>query len=90
MGLSRFIYESKGVGSKTFLHATAPRNGIDSGIYEIKSQNVSWADAACGISLCGSGLTACIKDGELVCVLDKKHWDVVAYKIINPFFSIKF
>ena len=31
---------------------------IDSGISEMKSQNVSWADAACGISLCDSRFTA--------------------------------
>lgn len=30
---------------------------IASGINEMKSQNVSYADAACGISLFGSGLT---------------------------------
>ena len=31
---------------------------VDSGVSEMKSQKVSWAEAACGISLCGSGLTA--------------------------------
>jgi hypothetical protein len=29
-----------------------------SGISETKSQNVSCAEAACGIALCGSGFTA--------------------------------
>ncbi len=39
---------------------------IDSGMSEMKSQNVSCADAACGISLCGSGFTAWIRSGNLM------------------------
>ncbi len=39
---------------------------IDSGISEMKSQKVSCADAACGISLCGSGLTAWIRSGNFI------------------------
>jgi hypothetical protein len=38
----------------------------DSGVSETKSQNVSWADAACGISLCGSGFTAWTRSGNLI------------------------
>ena len=37
---------------------------IDSGITDTKSQNVSWADAAWGISLWGSGFTAWIRSGN--------------------------
>ena len=45
---------------------------IDSGISEMKSQNVSCAEAACGISLCGSGLTAWIRSGNLTASWMKK------------------
>ncbi|MMZ71583.1 hypothetical protein D1872_350410 [compost metagenome] len=38
----------------------------DSGTSETKSQNVSWAEPPVGISLCGSGLTACTKSGNLI------------------------
>ena len=37
-----------------------------SGVSETKSQNVSCADAACGISLLGSGFTAWIRSGNLI------------------------
>ena len=36
----------------------------DSVCNETKSQNESWALDACGISLCGSGFTACTKSGN--------------------------
>ncbi len=39
---------------------------IDSGISEMKSQNVSWALAACGKPRSGSGLTACTRSGNLM------------------------
>ncbi len=39
---------------------------IDSGISEMKSQKVSCAEAACGISLFGSGFTACTRSGNLI------------------------
>ena len=45
---------------------------IDSGMSEMKSQNVSCADAACGISLCGSGFTAWIRSGNLTASWMKK------------------
>ena len=45
---------------------------IDSGISEMKSQNVSCAEAACGISLCGSGFTAWIRSGNLIASWMKK------------------
>ena len=54
---------------------------IDSGMSEMKSQNVSCAEAACGISLCGSGFTAWIEVGELDGVLDEEHRDVVADQV---------
>ncbi|MNJ66649.1 hypothetical protein D3C77_627410 [compost metagenome] len=38
----------------------------DSGVSETKSQKLSCADCACGISLCGSGFTACTKSGNLM------------------------
>ena len=38
----------------------------DSGWSETKSQSVSCADGACGISLCGSGFTAWTKSGNLM------------------------
>ena len=37
-----------------------------SGVSETKSQNVSCADCACGISLCGSGFTAWMRSGNLL------------------------
>jgi hypothetical protein len=39
---------------------------VDSGVSDTKSQNVSWADPACGISLCGSGFTAWTRSGNLI------------------------
>ena len=39
---------------------------VDSGIKEMKSQKVSWALPACGIALCGSGLTACTRSGNFI------------------------
>ncbi len=45
---------------------------VDSGVSEQKSQNVSCADEACGISLRGSGLTACTKSGNLIASWMKK------------------
>ncbi len=39
---------------------------VDSGISETKSQKVSWAEAACGMALCGSGLTAWIRSGNFM------------------------
>ncbi len=39
---------------------------VASGASEMKSQNVSCADDACGISLRGSGFTACTKSGNLI------------------------
>ena len=37
-----------------------------SGCRETKSQKVSWADCACGISRSGSGFTAWTKSGNLM------------------------
>ncbi|SLH05133.1 Uncharacterised protein [Mycobacteroides abscessus subsp. abscessus] len=37
-----------------------------SGCSDTKSHRVSCAEAACGISLCGSGFTACTKSGNLM------------------------
>ena len=37
-----------------------------SGCSDTKSHSVLWADAACGISLCGSGFTAWTKSGNLM------------------------
>ena len=45
---------------------------MDSGINETKSQNVSWAEAAWGISLCGSGLTAWMRSGNFTASWMKK------------------
>ena len=45
---------------------------IDSGISEMKSQNVSCAEAACGISLSGSGFTAWTRSGNLIASWMKK------------------
>ena len=45
---------------------------IDSGMSEMKSQNVSWAEAACGISWCGSGLTAWMRSGNFTASWMKK------------------
>ncbi len=39
---------------------------IDSGISEMKSQNVSWADAACGKARSGSIFTACTRSGNFM------------------------
>ncbi|MNW18277.1 hypothetical protein D3C71_2177780 [compost metagenome] len=39
---------------------------VDSGIKDTKSQNVSWADAACGMPWCGSGFTACTRSGNFI------------------------
>ena len=43
-----------------------------SGISEMKSQNVSCAVAACGISWCGSGLPAWMMSGNLIASWMKK------------------
>ena len=42
-----------------------------SGLSEAKSQNVSCAEAACGISTCGSGFTAWMRSGNLMASLMK-------------------
>ena len=39
---------------------------IVSGVFVTKSQNVSWAEAACGISLSGSGFAECIRSGNFI------------------------
>jgi hypothetical protein len=39
---------------------------VDSGMSETKSQNVSWALAACGIAWCGSGFRACTRSGNFM------------------------
>ncbi len=44
----------------------------DSGTKETKSQKVSWAEAPVGISVCGSGFTACTKSGNLIPSCTKK------------------
>ena len=54
---------------------------VDSGWRPTKSQNVSWADWAWGISRSGSGFTAWIEVGELQAVLDEEDRDVVADEI---------
>ena len=55
-----------------------PHHGVQvSGCSDTKSIGVSCADAACGISLCGSGLTTC-EVGELDAVLDEEHREVVS------------
>ena len=48
------IAKLRGMARSDMAHMTVC---IDSGTIEMKSQNVSWAEEACGISLCGSGLT---------------------------------
>ena len=45
---------------------------MDSGMREMKSQNVSWAEAAWGISLCGSGFTAWMRSGNFTASWMKK------------------
>jgi hypothetical protein len=45
---------------------------MDSGIREMKSQKVSWAEAAWGISLSGSGFTAWTRSGNLIASWMKK------------------
>ena len=97
--LSLFVNEAKSVNAKSFHHAEArgiARSDIthmimciDSGISEMKSQKVSWAEAACGISLCGSGFTAWIKIGKLDRVLNKEDRHVVADQIEIPFLRIE-
>ena len=39
---------------------------VDSGMRDTKSQNVSWALAACGIPLWGSGFRAWTRSGNLI------------------------
>jgi hypothetical protein len=39
---------------------------IDSGVSEMKSQKLSCAAEACGISLCGSGLIEWTRSGNLI------------------------
>ena len=48
---------------------------------ETKSQNVSWALCACGISRSGCGLAAWMTSGNLIAVLDEEHRDVVADQV---------
>ena len=48
---------------------------------ETKSQNVSCADCACGISRSGCGLAGVDDVGELDAVLDEEHRHVVADQV---------
>jgi hypothetical protein len=61
---------------------------MDSGISEMKSQNVSWAEAACGKPRSGSIFTA-YKVGKLHRVLDEEHRHVVADQIPVAFVGIE-
>ena len=49
---------------------------------DTKSQKVSWALCACGISRSGCGLAAWITSGNLIAVLDEEHRDVVADEVV--------
>ena len=62
---------------------------IDSGISEMKSQNVSCADAACGISLCGSGFDRVDQIRKLDRVLNKEHGHVVADEVEVSFLACR-
>ncbi|MNT47449.1 hypothetical protein D3C72_1841640 [compost metagenome] len=57
------VRKLRGMARPDMVHSTMC---IDSGWRETKSQNVSCADAACGISLCGSGFTEWTKSGNLM------------------------
>ena len=52
-----------------------------SGVSEMKSQKLSWAVCACGKPRSGSGLTAWIRSGNLIGVLDEEDRDVVADEV---------
>ena len=54
---------------------------MDSGINEMKSQKVSCAEAACGISLMRLRLDGMDKIGEFDRVLNEKHRDIIADQI---------
>ena len=62
---------------------------IDSGMSEMKSQKVSCAEAACGISLCGSGFTAWIRSGNLMASWMKNDRHVVADEVEVPLLRVE-
>jgi hypothetical protein len=61
---------------------------MDSGISEMKSQNVSWAEAACGKPRSGSIFTA-YQVGKLHRILDEEHRHVVPDQIPVAFVGIE-
>ena len=62
---------------------------VVSGISETKSQNVSCADAACGIAVVRLGLHRMDEIRELHRVLDEEHRDVVADEIPVAFVGVE-
>ena len=62
---------------------------MDSGISEMKSQNVSCADAACGISLMRLRLDRMDQIGKLDRVLNEEDGNVVADQIEVAFLGIE-
>ena len=62
---------------------------IDSGINEMKSQNVSWADAACGISLMRFGFDRVDEIRKFDRILDKEDRYIVADQIVVSFLRIE-
>ena len=63
---------------------------MDSGISEMKSQKVSCAEAACGISLMRFRLDGMDQVGKLDRVLNEENRNVVADQIKVAFFRIEF
>ena len=55
----------------------------------MKSQNVSCAVAACGISWCGSGFTGVDDVRELDRVLDEEDRDVVADQVVDALVGVE-
>jgi hypothetical protein len=56
---------------------------------ETKSQNVSCALCACGISRSGCGLAGVDEVGELDAVLDEEHRDVVADQVEGALLGVE-
>src|SRR5262245_32849854 len=80
--ITALVHEPERVDAESFHHAEAARDraiGHDPHDHvhrfrmtEMKSQNVSWAEAAWGISLWGSGLTAWMRSGNFTASWMKK------------------
>ena len=60
-----------------------------SGCSETKSHNVSCAEAACGISLCGSRFHRVNEVGKLNAVLDEEHRKVVADQVVVTLLGVE-